>query len=658
VDKALKDYRILIFKERNEAMGKKPGNKNTGKNKKTTHAFQAEVGRLMKLMIHSLYSDRRIFLRELISNASDACDRLRLAALTEPALLTDDTDFRITVEVDEKAKTIEVSDNGIGMNEDALARDLGTIAGSGTAAFLEQLSGDTKKDAALIGEFGVGFYAAFMVADRIEVHSRRAGEAGGWLWSSKGAGKYSIEPREKAERGTCVRLHLRADAQEFADPVQLRGIVATYSDHIGIPIYLRNGENEDRVNEASALWTRPKSEITKEQYQEFYHHVAHAFDEPWLTLHARAEGRIEYTNLLFVPSHAPLDLFDPERRHSVKLYVKRVFITDNCEGLIPRYLRFLRGVVDTEDLPLNVSREILQNNPLLAQIRAGITKKVLAELARRASKDAAAYEGFWSNFGAVLKEGLYEDPDRREALFKVARFRSTASEGLTSLKDYVARMKEGQEAIYYLTGDDLEALRHSPLLEGFAAKGVEVLLLTDPVDPFWVSAVPDYDGKPLRPVNQGVADLSGVAASDEGKDKEKTEEPRSADPQVEQLIVRLKLALGDDVGDVRASHRLTESAVCLVSDEGAMDPQLARILRQHGGQAAPNQRILEVNPEHPLILRLAGLQRDAESETHIDEAARLLFDQARIAEGELPRDPAAFAKRLSSVLERSIAPDS
>jgi molecular chaperone HtpG len=636
-------------------MGKKSGEK-TSKNKKTTHAFQAEVGRLMDLMIHSLYSDRRIFLRELISNASDACDRLRLAALTEPALLADDAAFRITVEVDEKAKTIEVSDNGIGMNAEDLAQHLGTIAGSGTAAFLERLSGDAKQDAALIGEFGVGFYSAFMVADRIEVRSRKAGEATGWLWSSKGAGEYSIEPCEKAGRGASIRLYLKKDAREFADPVQLRTIVTTYSDHIGIPIYLRNGEKEDRVNEASALWARPKSEITDDQYREFYHHVAHAFDDPWLTLHARAEGRIEYTSLLFVPSHAPFDLFDPERRHSVKLYVKRVFITDNCEGLIPRYLRFLRGIVDTEDLPLNVSREILQDNPLLARIRSGITKRVLAELAKRAKKDAADYESFWSHFGAVLKEGLYEDPDRKDALFEVARFRSTASEGLISLKDYVARMKEGQEAIYYLTGETEAALRQSPLLEGFIAKGVEVLLLTDPVDPFWVSAVPTYDDKPLRPVNQGVADLSGVAAAEEGKEKGKAEaaEPPAVDTQVEQLIVRLKLALGDEVGDVRASHRLTESAVCLVAEEGAMDPRLARLLQQHGGQAAPVRRILEVNPKHPLVRSLAALGRDAESETHVEEAARLLLDQARIAEGEPPADAAAFARRLSAVLERSI----
>ena len=629
-------------------------------------SFQAEVSRLLDIVANSLYSNKEIFLRELISNASDACDRLRYAALTEPELLAGDPSYAIRLEADPKARRLTISDNGIGMNRDELIENLGTIARSGTAAFVQEM--DNKADgASLIGQFGVGFYSAFMVAEGVEVTSRKAGEAHVWTWTSDGKGDFSIAPAETESvdlaRGTRIVLRMKKDAAEFLDPARLRKIVKTYSDHIAIPVVMAEPGKEDgedeTLNAASAIWMRPKSEITEQQYGEFYRHVAHAFDDPWLRLHFKAEGVMEYSGLLYVPASKPFDLFHPERRHGVKLYVKRVFITDDCEDLLPPYLRFLRGVIDTEDLALNISREMLQSHPVLARIRTAVTKRVLGELKKKAEKAPEEFATFWENFGAVLKEGLYEDSAQREALLEIARFASTTAEGLTGLADYLGRMPEGQSAIYYITGDDAEAVRRSPHLEGFKAKGVEVLLLSDPVDEFWVPAVAEFQGKPFKSVTRGAADLGGIAkAGAEGGDEDS--EAAAAAPGTDNLIAYLKLALKDAVKDVRPSERLTDSPVCLVADEGDMDMHLERLLKQHRQIDMASKRVLEINPGHSLIRSLAerleakGASGAEEASAALDDAAWLLLDQARILEGEALPDPAAFARRLSAFVERGV----
>ena len=633
-------------------------------------SFQAEVSRLLDIVANSLYSNKEIFLRELISNASDACDRLRYAALTEPELLGGDPSYAIRLAADPKAKTLTISDNGIGMNRDELIENLGTIARSGTAAFVQQM--DNKADGAnLIGQFGVGFYSAFMVAEHVEVTSRKAGEAHAWTWTSDGKGDFSIAPVEDDDgdesdvpaRGTRIVLGMKKDAAEFLDPARLRKIVKTYSDHIAIPVVMAEPGKEDgtdeTLNAASAIWMRPKSEITEQQYGEFYRHVAHAFDDPWLRLHFKAEGMMEYSGLLYVPASKPFDLFHPERRHGVKLYVKRVFITDDCEELLPPYLRFLRGVIDTEDLALNISREMLQRHPVLAKIRTAVTKRVLGELKKKAEKAPEEFATFWDNFGAVLKEGLYEDSAQREALLEIARFASTTAEGLTGLAEYLERMPEGQTAIYYITGDDAEAIGRSPHLEGFKAKGVEVLLLSDPVDEFWVPTVAEYQGKPFKSVTRGAADLGGIAKAS-GEDGDKDSEAEAPAPGTDSLIAYLKLALKDAVKDVRPSERLTDSPVCLVADEGDMDMHLERLLKQHRQIDMASKRVLEINPGHSLIRGLAerleakGAAGAGETSAALDDAAWLLLDQARILEGEALPDPAAFARRLSAVVERGI----
>lgn len=613
-------------------------------------SFQAEVSRLLDIVAHSLYSDRRIFLRELISNASDACDRLRYEAITRPELTADDANFRVTLSANKDARTLTLTDNGIGMNHDDLVENLGTIARSGTAAFMKNLTGDAKKDVALIGQFGVGFYSSFMVADRVEVTTRKAGEAEAWRWQSDGKGDYTVTPAERATRGTTIVLHLRPDADEFLDPANLRSIVRQYSDHIALPIVLL-GDKEETLNRASALWMRPRNEITKEQHKEFYAHVAHSFDEPWLTLHWRAEGKIEYTSLLYIPSAPPFDLYHPDRKHGVKLYVKRVFITDRADDLLPRYLRFLRGVVDSEDLPLNVSREMLQHNPVLALIRAGVVKRVLSELEKRA-KDEADYTTFWSNFGPVLKEGLYEDPEHRDALLSLARFRTTTKpDAWTSLADYVGRMKPGQDAIFTIAGEDAKALAASPQLEGYAKRGIEVLLLTDPIDEFWVNAVGKFQDKPFKSVTRGAADLSKIPLPESETKKE--DAAQSAD--ISALVALLRLSLKDEVKDVRASQRLTDSAVCLVADESDLDIHLERLLRQHKQLDTESKRILEINPDHALIKALAAEVPKPGSADRLGDLARLLLDQARIAEGDPLPDPAAFARRLNAALVKALA---
>ena len=626
----------------------------TGTVTEEKRSFQAEVSRLLDIVAHSLYSDRRIFLRELISNASDACDRLRYEAITRPELAADDADFRVTLSADKAARTLTIADNGIGMNHDDLVENLGTIARSGTAAFMKNLTGDAKKDMALIGQFGVGFYSAFMVADHVEVTTRKAGEAEAWRWVSDGKGDYTITPATREGRGTTIVLHLREDAGEFLEPGTLRGIVRQYSDHIALPIVLK-GETEETLNRASALWMRPKSEITPEQHKEFYSHVAHSFDEPWLTLHWRAEGKIEYTSLLYIPSAAPFDLYHPERRHGVKLYVKRVFITDRAEDMLPRYMRFLRGVVDSEDLPLNISREMLQHNPVLALIRAGIVKRVLSELEKKAKDDAAEYAKFWGNFGPVLKEGLYEDPEHRETLLSLARFRSTTQgDSLTGLADYVARMKPGQDAIFYIAGEDAKALASSPQLEGYTKRGIEVLLMTDPIDEFWIGTVGRYKDKPLKSVTRGAADLSKIPLSGDDAKTREEKAPETPPADIGALIALFRLSLQDSVKDVRASQRLTDSAVCLVADEHDLDIHLERLLRQHKQLDTASKRILELNPDHPLIRALANEVPKPGSADRLADIAQLLLDQARITEGDPLPDPAAFARRLNAALVKAL----
>lgn len=625
-----------------------------------TFTFQAEVGKLLDIVARSLYSHKEIFLRELISNASDACDKLRYEALTNKNLTdTSGGDYRVVIRTDKKKKTLTVSDNGIGMGRDELTELLGTIARSGTQAFAEQLSGNKDADVSLIGQFGVGFYSAFMVAEKVEVVTRKAGEDKAWAWESDGHGTYTIADAERDTCGTDVIMHITKEDKEYLDEARISTVVKTYSDHIGVPVFLVSNEaegGEEALTSAAALWTREKKDITADQYKEFYHHAAHAFDEPWLVMHNKVEGVLSYTNLLFVPGTRPWDLFNGERKNKVKLYVNRVFITDDCEELLPAYLRFVRGVVDSEDLTLNISREMLQRDPKLAKIRKGVVKRILGELKKKAEKKPDEYATFWENFGAVVKEGLYEDFENRDSVLQLSRFKSTAGDDLISLADYVGRMKEGQNAIYYITGEDKEQVARSPQLEGFRAKNVEVLLLTDPIDDFWIQSVGQYEEKPFKSVTRAGDDLDSIEkGGDQAKDDKKKDES-TATPGIDSLIARIKISLGDAVKDVRASSRLTDSAVCLVADEGDMDIHLERMLKQHQQlDGGGSRRIMEINPGHSMIKALAAdAEKSSEGNAAIDEAAQLLLDQARILEGEQPADPQAFVRRLNQMMEKSL----
>jgi len=643
---------------------------------KETFTFQAEVSKLLDIVAHALYSQKEIFLRELISNASDACDKLRYESLTNPGLLGDSGVFQVTLSTDKKAKTLTISDNGIGMNRDDLVETLGTIARSGTQAFMDALSQskdakDKKKkkgDAAggdfdLIGQFGVGFYSSFMVADKVEVTTRKAGEDTAWLWTSDGSGEFSIDAGERTQHGTDVIVYLKKEEKEYLDAARIEHIVKTYSDHIGIPIVLsaaKKDEEDKTLNQASALWTREKRGISDDDYKEFYHHVGQMWDEPWMTLHNRVEGVMSYTNLMFIPSSRPFDLFNPERKTQLKLYVKRVYITDNCDELLPSYFRFVRGVVDSEDLPLNISREMLQHNPALAKIKKALTKRVFNELKKKAEKAPDEYATFWDNFGAVMKEGLYEDFENRDVLLELARFRSTTQDSLTSLAEYVGRMQDGQDAIFYIAGDDAEAVAQSPQLEGFKAKGVEVLLLTDPVDEFWIPSVGVFDDKPIKSATRGGADLSNIGKSETDKkddaENDDTKDDAKDTSKVDPLIAAFKVALGDKVKDVRASERLTDSPVCLVADDGDMDMNIERMLKQHNQLKEVTPRVLEINPDHGLIAKLADKAKATEGiDPVVEEAAYLLLDQARIVEGEPVADPLAFSKRMAAVMEKGLA---
>lgn len=617
-----------------------------------TRAFEADVSRLLHMMVHSVYSDKDVFLRELISNAADACEKLRFEAVSRPELLGDDPKPRISISADPDNKEITVEDNGIGMSRDDMAEALGTIARSGTRAFIERVGTGTE-DTQLIGQFGVGFYSAFMVADRVDVISRLAGSEEAWRWSSDGKGSYEIAPaplEAAPKRGTRVVLHLMDDAVSYTGSYRLEQLAKSQSGHVPVPITLieKPGAEARDIADGTALWVRPKSEIKPEEYTDFYRSVAGQYDEPAATIHFRAEGRQEYSVLAFVPGSRPFDLFDQDRKGRMKLYVRRVFITDDAD-LLPRYLRFVRGLVDSADLPLNVSREMIQESPLLASIRKGLTNRVLGDLAKLAENEAEAYARIWENFGVVLKEGLYEDYERGEQLLKLARFHSTTSgEGWRGLADYAAAMKEGQKAIFFMAGDDRARLEASPQLEGFKARGIEVLLLTDPVDSFWVTMAPDFDGKPFKSVTQGVAELSDIPLLDDAKKPD-----AAAAPEVDGFLAFVKSALGDAVSDVKASDRLTESAVCLVAPEHGPDRQFERLMNAAGRLDKAAKPILEINPRHQRVLALAGL--GDEDRAFKDDAAHLLYDEARVLDGDKPADARAFSERLARLIARGIS---
>lgn len=615
-------------------------------------AFGADVSRLLDIVARALYSNRDVFLRELISNASDACDRARYESISNPSLTSDDSHYRISIFKDTDYRVLNVIDNGIGMTRDELIENLGTIAKSGTKALMDQLGKDKIN---LIGQFGVGFYASFMVATKVEVISRKAGSSETWHWESDGRTGFTIREATADEkkkllslRGTAIILHINDESSEFLIDEKLKTVIRTYSDHINVPVYLGN-DLEESINKASALWARPKNEITEEQYKEFYHTLSYGIDEPFVTSHWRAEGKIEYSALLYVPTLRPWDLFDPSRKNAVRLYVKRVFISDSVEGLMMPWLRFVKGVIDSEDLPLNISREMLQMNPVIARIRSSVATRVLTDLEKLSQTDPAGYSGFWHQFGSVLKEGLYDAAEHRELLFKVSRFYSTHDDGkLTSMGDYVSRMKTGQDEIFYISGENIEMLKNSPQLEGFRARGVEVLLLTDTIDDFWLQQVHDYEGKAFKSVTKGSVDLSKFKSSNPDNDKPKPE-PSSG---VTALIATLKDVLKDEVSDVRLSERLTDSPVCLVAGEKDVDMNMERVLKIHQKYEAKSKRVLEINGAHKLIERLSHQGKES---SDLTDAAYLLLDQARIIQGEPIPDPAGFARRMANFMEKGLA---
>jgi molecular chaperone HtpG len=618
-----------------------------------SRAFEADVAKLLNLIVHSVYSDKEVFVRELISNAADACEKLRYEAIANPALLGDDPTLRITLLIDADNKRLTVEDNGIGMSREEMVQGLGTIAHSGTKAFLDRIeAAQSSEGATLIGQFGVGFYSAFMVADRVDVFSRRAGSEEAWQWSSDGKGTFSVSPAAldaAPRRGTRVVLHLMDDAKSYAERFRLERIVRTQSGHVPVPIAIveKPGAEPSELADGAALWAKPKSDISAADYTDFYRSLAGQLDEPDVTIHFRAEGRQEYTTLAFIPGSRPFDLFDVDRKGRIKLYVKRVFITDEAE-ILPRYLRFVRGLVDSADLPLNISREMIQESPILTAIRKGVTSRVLGDLDKLAEKEPETYAKVWDNFGAVLKEGIYGDFERRDALLALCRFKTTSSAGSwRSLKDYIASLKDNQTAIYYLAGDDIARLEASPHLEGFRARDVEVLLLADPIDNFWVTSAPSFDGKPLKSVTQGAADLALIPRLDA-----KQEGATETDKAVADLLAFIKDTLGEAVSDVRASDRLTDSAVCLVAPEHGPDRQLEKLLAGAGRIKSTARPILEINPRHDIVVALAALGDD--DLAFKQDAAYLLFDEARVLDGDRPADARMFCDRLARILTRSL----
>ena len=604
--------------------------------------FKTEVSKLLDIVINSLYSEKYIFLRELISNASDACDKLRYYSLMKPEVTKNNGEFKIVITPNAEENTLTISDNGIGMNKEDLVNHLSTIAKSGTADFVNNAK-DNGSVVDLIGKFGVGFYSAFMVASKVEVTTKRAGEEQAYKWISNGVDGFEIEETEKEKSGTDIKLFLKDDAKDFTDTIYLRHIIRTYSDHINYPIVLDLGKaGEETVNTGSALWTKNKAEITDDQYNEFYHHISRNFDTPWMRLHFKAEGSIEYTGLLFIPSEAPYDLFQPDRQQSLKLYVNRVFISDKVDDLMPAYLRFVKGIIDSADLPLNISREMLQQNALIAKIRSGTVSRILKELKKR-SEDYDDYMKFWKNFGMAFKEGIYEDPANRVEIAELSRFYSTNSEDkLTSLDEYISRVKEGQTTIYYITGDDIPTLRNNPQLEAFKEKGLEVLLLTDPIDEFWVQTLTNFKGYPIKHVSQADVDL-----------KFERKEPKADEGSLKKLTDFMAELFKNEVGKVVPTEKLTKSPVSLTVENGQMSIHLERLMRNHQQQTAfASSRILEVNPYHPLIIKLADSMFDEKERPTVEEVCRLLLDQAKIAEGEAISDSSFFSEKLSDYILR------
>lgn len=606
--------------------------------------FQAEVGKLLDIVVNSLYSERQIFLRELISNASDALDKLKYLALTHPDIAKDAGGLKIKIIPDAENRTLIIEDNGIGMNRDDLINHLGTIAKSGTAEFVKNVK-DNGSAVDLIGQFGVGFYSAFMVADKVEITTRRAGEDKAWVWLSDGVGGFEISEGQRDHNGTSIKLFLKEDAKEFTDTIYLRQIIRTYSDHIDYPIVLELGAaGEETVNTGSALWAKNKGEITQEQYKEFYHHISKNFDEPWLTLHFKAEGNIEYTGLLYIPSAAPYDLFQPDRKTGLKLYVNKVFISDKVEELIPSYLRFVRGVVDSADLPLNISREMLQQSPLIAKIRSGTVNRLLKELKNR-SKDYDDYKKFWDAFGIAFKEGIYEDFTNRIEIAELSRFYSTHdTERLTSLDDYITRVQPEQKAIYYITGDDVKTLVNNPQLEAFKAKGIEVLLLVDPIDEFWTQTLLNYKDFAIKHISQADIDW-GL----------KRDEPKAEDGSLQKLAELMTEMFKDEVAKVTTTDKLTKSPVSLTVENGQMSIHLERLMRNHQQQTAfASSRILQLNPYHPLIIKLSEAMGDEALRPKVEEVSRILLDQAKIAEGEAITDPSFYSEVVSGYILKAL----
>ena len=618
-------------------------------------AFEADTSKILDIVIHSLYSNREIFLRELISNASDALDKRRFLASTDQSLQAEQ-ELQIHIKSDKKAKTLTLSDNGIGMDSDDMVSSLGTIARSGTQNFIKQLEASKENDdskLSLIGQFGVGFYAAFMVAETVDVISRKAGSDKAFKWHSDGATGYSLDNAERSEAGTDIILHLKKDAKEFLEEQRISYMIKKYSDHLSAPIYWQNAEESKMLNSASAIWTRPKSEITQEQYTSFYQQASAAYDKPYLTLHNVTEGVTNFTSLLFVPSTRPVDLFNPERKSRLQLYINRVFITDECEDLVPNWLRFVRGVVDTPDLDLNVSREMLQQVPAINKIKKSIIRRVLSELKKQAGKNQEAYENFWLEFGLVVKEGLYEDADFREKILELCRFYSCRKGGYISLAEYVSEMKEQQEEIYYLSSETVEQAEISPHIEGFKARDIDVIVLSDPIDEFWLPLVPEFEGRKFKSASRGAHDLDKFEQEDTEKKK--------ADPsEFDMLIARIKTNLGEQIADVRLSSTLTESPACLVADENGMDIQMERLMKAHNKDFQGAPRILELNPDHDLVAalnKIADAKSGSKENGLVDDASHLLFDQAQILEGRMPSDLTAFSKRMTRVMACSIMDD-
>ena len=623
--------------------------------------FEADTGKILDIVINSLYSEREIFVRELISNASDAIDKKKYLALTNKSINDTSDPFEIKIEVNSKENTIKISDNGIGMDEEDLINSLGTIARSGTKAFLEQFNkskDEKKEDVNLIGQFGVGFYASFMVADKVEVLSKKAGTDKSWKWISDGKSGYNIEKGEKTNSGTELILHLKKDAKEFLEGTRIQFVVRKYSDHISYPVKMlevsKKDAKEETINEASALWTRAPKDIKEKQYEDFFSHIGAGFGKPLLTMHNNTEGTVSYTNLLCIPSSKPFDLFNPDRKSSLKLYINRVFITDKCDNLIPAYLRFVKGIVDTQDIDLNVSREMLQNNPAVAKISKSLVGKILRELKKIADKDKAKYIQFWNEFGQVLKEGLYEDLERKDTLLELARFSNNENDDLISLEDYVNAMDKNQKDIYYIAADTKSQALSSPHLEGFKSKGIKVLVMADPIDQFWLSMAGQFKEKNFVSITQGEIDLDNIK-SDKKDPKNKDTKKDDVDKKFTNLIAHLKASLGQNVKDIRLTSKLTDSPACLVADKGDMDVAMENLMKQRDPNYQGAPRILEINPEHALVEKMNKLLSDKKHNNLVDDAGTLLFEQARMMEGKLPSDPTKFAKIMNNFLVKGVS---